>query len=131
MAPDILSCVEIITTTGKVPSERISTEFGGHNMGMDAFQAALSEQGLSLKYDSWRHGREWFIAAKNARAAYAAGIQYVPRVFGKGSRALCPSEESCELKDNMLQLVEYHPAGYADGIPYGNRRVVLLEREVA
>ncbi len=131
MAPDITACVALIISTGKVPSERIASEFGGYNMGMDAFRAALKEAGLSLEYNAWRHGREWFVAANNARAAFAAGILYVPRVYGKGSRALCPSEEGCEQRGKMLQLVEYMPAGYADGIPYGNRRMVLSEREVA
>ena len=129
--PTASNFAKIITSTGKVPSERIAAEFGGYNMGMDAFRAALKEAGLSLEYNAWRHGREWFIAAKNARAAFAAGIPYTPRVYGIGSRALCPSEEGCEQRGKMLQLVEYMPAGYADGIPYGNRRMVLSEREVA
>ena len=102
-----LDCVEKVISTGKIDSALINSVFGGRNLGMDAFRAHLSNQGLSLEYDAWRHHLEWYIAAKDAASAFAAGITYRPRTFGLGQNRIHPREDGVEYMAGELIRYEY------------------------
>jgi len=89
-------CVEDVMSSGEVHHDIIMSEFGGNNMGMDAFQEALRKEGLSLECDQWGKTR-WFIAANNAYSAFKYGLLYCPRTWGIGVHACDPRECGVEL----------------------------------
>jgi hypothetical protein len=84
---------------------------------------------MKTVFDMWS-GKEMTVY-ENAREAFRAGKPYCPKIYGIGSRAQEPCEEGSVLSQSgkTLFLVDYMPAGYADGIPYG-RKVVVLGRKV-
>lgn len=104
---DLQKCVEAVMTSGQIDSVLINAEFGGRNLGMDAFQAALKEEGLSLGYDSWRHRREWYISAGSAGSAFRWGLTYRPYVWDVGYNRGRPREDGVEKIGSELVRYEY------------------------
>jgi len=86
---------------------------------------------MRTQFDMWT-GKKVTIY-ENAREAFAAGKTYCPRIYGIGSRSQEPREEGSVLSKSgkTLFLVDYTPLGYASGIPYGRKIVVLARKEVA
>lgn len=111
-------CVGAIMASGKIDHAIISSEFGGRNMGMDEFQAALDAEGLELCHDPTG---VWYIYARRPGAAFKHGFCYRPKVWGVGVHACDPRERGVELFAPHREVM--------DGIEVSNEgaEIILFE----
>lgn len=94
MQEKIEKIVGAIMASGRIDHELTAAEFGGPNMGMDEFQAALDSEGLELRHDLTG---VWYIHARRPGAAFKHGLCYRPKVWGVGDHATDPRERGVEL----------------------------------